>query len=182
MMGISSACPTCGTVAKSGKKSCCGPGGSWFRRCGNAGNAQLRHTWHEGILVCKTRAQSKTAMELQVKAAQQGGSVSFNDVDKVSFEAVIATEITFSSPMPTNTTILQVGTTPTGGPTTTPANGSIDALSRTPDHSILATAVVQPSTTSDDAGRVSSKSIPTASNTIAFIFINMWLSVLVVVF
>merc|ERR1719201_3088543 len=46
---IGSVCPTCGTIGKSGKSSCCGRGGSWFRNCGSVENAKLVHTWYEGI-------------------------------------------------------------------------------------------------------------------------------------
>ena len=71
MRTISSVCPQCGTIAKTGKSSCCGRGGSWFRNCGSAGNAKLRHTWYEGIRACKTRSQLKTASGQQPNAAQQ---------------------------------------------------------------------------------------------------------------
>ena len=64
-------CPKCGSIKKSGKRSCCGRGGSWFRNCGSAGNAKLDHTWYEGIQVCKARTQSKRASGQQSNAAQQ---------------------------------------------------------------------------------------------------------------
>ena len=64
-------CPKCGTIGKSGKSSCCGRGGSWFRNCGSAGNRKFRHTWSEGILTCKTRAQWKAVRSRQPNAAQQ---------------------------------------------------------------------------------------------------------------
>merc|ERR1719247_2057882 len=64
-------CTKCGTVKKSRKRSCCGHGGSWFRNCGRADNAKLRHTWYEGIRACKTRAQSKKAIGRQSNAAQR---------------------------------------------------------------------------------------------------------------
>merc|ERR1719362_1507625 len=31
-------CAKCGTFEKSGKYSCCAPGGDWYRNCGGAGN------------------------------------------------------------------------------------------------------------------------------------------------
>ena len=71
---ISSACPKCGTIAKSGKISCCGRGGSWFGNCGSNGNAKLDHTWYEGIQACKTLSQSTTAIGRQSNAAQQRNS------------------------------------------------------------------------------------------------------------
>merc|ERR1712032_355120 len=59
---IGSACPKCGNMEKSGKISCCGRGGSWFRNCGSASNAKLDHTWYEGIQACKARARFKTVI------------------------------------------------------------------------------------------------------------------------
>merc|ERR1719182_1195250 len=49
----SNGCPTCATLKKSGKSSCCGPGGAWFKNCGNAGDSKFAHTWNEGIEACK---------------------------------------------------------------------------------------------------------------------------------
>ena len=64
-------CRKCGTIGKSGKSSCCGRGGSWFRNCGNAGNVKNSHTWYEGIQVCNTRSQPKRASGRESNAAQQ---------------------------------------------------------------------------------------------------------------
>ena len=59
----SSVCPKCGTIAKSGKASCCGRGGSWFQNCGGVANTILRHTWYEGIQACKKAwSQSRIAV------------------------------------------------------------------------------------------------------------------------
>merc|ERR1711934_701701 len=66
-----SVCPRCVTIAKSGKNSCCGRGGSWFKTCGGTGTKKNHHTWYEGIKVCKVRSQSKTAVGQQLNAAQQ---------------------------------------------------------------------------------------------------------------
>ena len=46
------ACPKCGTIKKSGKKSCCAPGGSWFKNCGNPGDKKVQYTWSAGMKVC----------------------------------------------------------------------------------------------------------------------------------
>ena len=46
-------CPKCGTFKKSGRASCCAPGGAWFKMCGGGGNANVDHTWIEGLHVCK---------------------------------------------------------------------------------------------------------------------------------
>merc|ERR1719201_1528750 len=72
---ISSVCLKCGTIAKSGKRSCCGGGGSWFRNCGSTGNAKRRHTWYEGIQACKTRVELKTVSGQRSNAAQQSNSL-----------------------------------------------------------------------------------------------------------
>ena len=60
---VNDACSTCSTFKKSGKVSCCAPGGSWFNKCGSAGNLERRHTWYEGIQVCNSvaRASSREA-------------------------------------------------------------------------------------------------------------------------
>ena len=49
----SSGCVKCGTTKRSGKRSCCAPGGAWFKNCGNAGDTKFDHTWVEGIEACK---------------------------------------------------------------------------------------------------------------------------------
>ena len=45
-------CPKCGVIKKSGKLSCCAPGGIWKRQCGNPGDPKFEHTWTEDISVC----------------------------------------------------------------------------------------------------------------------------------
>merc|ERR1712032_1386329 len=68
-----SVCLRCGTIAKSGKPSCCGRGGSWFKNCGGGGNTKLQHSWYEGMQACKRRPHSRTAAGQQENAAQQKG-------------------------------------------------------------------------------------------------------------
>merc|ERR1711937_642825 len=36
-------CPKCGTFKKSGRVSCCAPGGAWYRNCGGASNRNVAH-------------------------------------------------------------------------------------------------------------------------------------------
>ena len=48
-----SGCVKCGTIAKSGKLSCCARGASWFNNCGDVGDAHFDHTWVEGIHACE---------------------------------------------------------------------------------------------------------------------------------
>ena len=96
---ISSVCSKCGTVAKSGKMSCCGRGGSWFGNCGSAGNTKLGHTWFQGFQACKKRAESKEAIGLHPHAAQQLNSS--NDSEMSNSKIVITT--TLARPPMTNT-------------------------------------------------------------------------------
>ena len=49
------ACPKCGTFEKSGRASCCAPGGAWFKKCGGAGNRNADHKWFEGVEACKRK-------------------------------------------------------------------------------------------------------------------------------
>ena len=70
-MSVSPVCLKCGIIKKSGKTSCCGRGGSWFRNCGGAGVSKLRHTWYEGIQTCKARPQSKAIIEQYLNATQE---------------------------------------------------------------------------------------------------------------
>merc|ERR1712032_893950 len=46
-------CPKCGTFEKSGRNSCCAPGGAWFKSCGSDRNKNVDHTWFEGMTACK---------------------------------------------------------------------------------------------------------------------------------
>ena len=50
-------CPKCGTFAKSGRVSCCAPGGAWYKNCGGTGNRNVDHTWFEGVEVCKRKSE-----------------------------------------------------------------------------------------------------------------------------
>merc|ERR1712032_478070 len=50
---IGSICSKCGTIKKSGKRSCCAPGGAWFNNCGASDNSNTEHTWFEGMRACK---------------------------------------------------------------------------------------------------------------------------------
>merc|ERR1719305_1436371 len=47
------ACPKCGTFKKSGRKSCCAPGGAWFKNCGGIRQTKVDHKWFEGVAACK---------------------------------------------------------------------------------------------------------------------------------
>ena len=40
---------------KSGRVSCCAPGGAWFKNCGGLGSKFLNHRWSEGVKACKRK-------------------------------------------------------------------------------------------------------------------------------
>merc|ERR1712046_387519 len=90
------ACPTCGTIKKPGKSTCCAPGGSWFRDCGSAGNVKRRHTWYDGMQACKTRARSEIAVEQQRGVVQHTDTSSSNGVAKANSAADIVSNTTSS--------------------------------------------------------------------------------------
>ena len=58
----SKVCPQCGINTKTGKRSCCARGGSWFKNCGDADDTQFDHTWAEGIQVCKS-SENRVSMK-----------------------------------------------------------------------------------------------------------------------
>ena len=53
LVSSSNRCAKCGTIKKSGKRSCCARGGTWFKNCGDGGDTKFGHTWAEGIRACK---------------------------------------------------------------------------------------------------------------------------------
>ena len=88
-------CPKCGTMEKSGKLSCCGRGGSWFRHCGASGSAKLTRTWYEGIRVCKPRLDFNAviAPAVQQKRKQSFGYGEINSDDIMSISARVSLKI-----------------------------------------------------------------------------------------
>ena len=53
---VSRACAKCAPLKKTGKFSCCAPGGSWSKRCGATPN--FDHSWKEGVEVCRKAGKS----------------------------------------------------------------------------------------------------------------------------
>merc|ERR1719201_917096 len=53
-------CSRCGTFRKSGRVSCCAPGGAWFKNCGGLGNRNVDHRWSEGVKACKSATTTTT--------------------------------------------------------------------------------------------------------------------------
>ena len=124
-------CPRCGSIGKSGKMSCCGRGGSWFKNCGGAGNTKLHHTWYEGIQACKARSQSKTVIGQQLNVAQQKGTDSSQGVGMANYKSVIAAIKT--SVTSVNTSTLKSETTSIVTSADTPDSVSIT----TSDHMLM---------------------------------------------
>ena len=57
-------CIKCGTITKSGRRSCCAQGGAWFKDCGDIGDKKFGHTWAEGIKACNGFATSNIVKSL----------------------------------------------------------------------------------------------------------------------
>ena len=107
------ACTRCGTIAKSGKRSCCGRGGSWFKNCGGISDTKRHHMWYEGIQACKARSQSTTIIGHQLNGAQQEDIDPSEGAGVASYKAVLAATKTFeftsvntSTPMLDTTSIV----------------------------------------------------------------------------
>ena len=124
-----SICPICGTIEKSGKMSCCGRGGSWFKRCGGAGHTKLHHTWHEGIRACKrARSQSKAVIVQQLNVDKGKGIDSSQDADIANYatpNTFVFTPDNTSAPMSDITSIVTSTYTPDNVSITTPSRASI---------------------------------------------------------
>ena len=116
-ISTSSPCPKCGTIARSGKLSCCGDGGSWFGHCGNVGNANFGHTWMEGIQVCKSQ-QSQVAVGQQLRAPRPKSDTSSDGCNKSRKcrEIAVTTQI-FVSVSASTSKATTTNASPTGMPT-----------------------------------------------------------------
>ena len=55
---VSPVCTKCGTFRKSGKRSCCARGGTWYENCGDDGDTDFDHTWTEGKTACKSKCSA----------------------------------------------------------------------------------------------------------------------------
>ena len=51
-------CPKCGTFGKSGRVSCCAPGGAWYNNCGGSGNRNAEYRWFEGMEACERKSKA----------------------------------------------------------------------------------------------------------------------------
>ena len=79
------ACPKCGATTD-GKISCCFRGGTWFRKCGDFGDANFDHTWFEGIQACKASPRPRSFAGRQAMLTHQAATTkqSNNDFAPVS--------------------------------------------------------------------------------------------------
>ena len=93
---LSSLCSKCGTIEKSGKISCCGRGGSWFKNCGGTGKKKLHHRWYEGIQACKVRTQSKAVVGQKSNSVQQKHTDSSQGTAMANYKEVIASTKMFA--------------------------------------------------------------------------------------
>ena len=66
-----SGCAKCGIIKKSGKRSCCARGGSWFKNCGDAGDIKFDHTWAGGAEACR-KFPTSTPLQMMLR---DGGSI-----------------------------------------------------------------------------------------------------------
>mgnify|MGYP003341261771 CR=1 FL=1 len=97
MVPISSICHKCGIVAKSGKVSCCGRGGSWFGKCGRAGNGKVAFTWYEGVQTCKMQPRSEARTIRQSSGIQANNNRdSLQVIGMAKYKTAIATTKTVS--------------------------------------------------------------------------------------
>ena len=51
-------CSKCGTFEKSGRVSCCAPGGAWYKNCGGAKNRIVEHRWFDGLKACESKSKA----------------------------------------------------------------------------------------------------------------------------
>ena len=143
-------CHTCGTIAQSGKLSCCARGGSWFGKCGATANVKGQHTWYQGIQVCRAR-QAKATIEQQQNVIERNSNNDGIPVHELALESsaynngstpvkVIATTallaaVTTNSMEPLARMSITIATNKSinvaaNGPITPPANSIISKLDR----------------------------------------------------
>jgi len=73
------ACSKCGKFTKSGRVSCCAPGGAWFQKCGGStANKKFEYSWIEGVEACKPIVETPVAATgcLKCGTIQKSGKLS----------------------------------------------------------------------------------------------------------
>jgi len=71
----SSKCAKCGKFKRSGKVSCCAPGGAWYKNCGSSANARVDHNWAEGVDACKPTQKESTPKVIVSSTCAKCGTV-----------------------------------------------------------------------------------------------------------
>ena len=170
MVITTSVCPKCGIIAKSGKSSCCGRGGSWFKNCGGSGNTKLQHTWNEGIQACKARSQSTTNIRQQINDAQERIIDSSQGDSMANDKAVIAATKTFAFAS-VNTSTLKSVTSSVIASIYTPGNVSIAMLVRTSKANESAHILKTSSTQTSVSKAITTQGYPNPLNNIGYIYI-----------
>merc|ERR1711934_1028238 len=75
-------CLKCGINKKTGEPSCCAPGGSWVRKCGNPNDRNFAYTWQEGLDSCKHNAHHQA--QRQISSNNRTMVQEFDDPQKQS--------------------------------------------------------------------------------------------------
>ena len=157
---ISPVCSECGSIGKSGARSCCGRGGSWFGSCGSAGDTKLDHTWYEGIRVCNEKQfQAVASQQLYVSQAKANTSSDDSSARTVS-KAVIVSEYIFISKSAHKSKPLTVVSS-----LTLPVNTMVAKDTKTTASKILDTTTTASIHTS--LGMLAPKPIDTATNIVS---------------
>ena len=89
---IPPACPKCAAIKKSGKLSCCAPGGAWFGNCGTSGNSNTDHTWVEGVKACKdvvSLFSRKAKSRFIISVNQTATTQQLNDVERQVIDSTL---------------------------------------------------------------------------------------------
>merc|ERR1719174_1329937 len=70
------ACLKCGMFKKSGRVSCCAPGGTWYKDCGGADNRNADPKWFEGVEACKFTTTAIGLVCLKCGTVKKSGKIS----------------------------------------------------------------------------------------------------------
>merc|ERR1719305_874041 len=113
------ACPKCGKFKKSGRASCCAPGGTWFKNCGSAGNKKFGHTWFEGIQVCKQWVSSKRSAAAAYQIMNAAEKYLFNFANNTAKPSHTNTPAKPTTTAPATTKVVTTAAAPITTTTTT---------------------------------------------------------------
>ena len=87
---IAPVCPKCAVIKKSGKLSCCAPGGAWSESCGTSGNSNTEHTWIEGRQACRDvviLASGKSESQYIISVNQTTTTQPLNDAEHQTIDS-----------------------------------------------------------------------------------------------